>query len=211
MNQMTNPTQNSNRHATLAAALMPSRLADDRMLRLAGQAFLVLAGSALIALSAQVSIPLYPVPVTGQTLVVLMIGMAFGSRLGAATLAAYLFEGAMGMPVFANGGAGLAVIAGPTGGYLVGFLLAATLTGWLAERGMGRGMISTGLTMIAGMAVIYACGATWLAGFVGGPGVAIAKGVLPFLYGDALKLVVAVIAMPLAWAGVGALGASDRK
>ena len=198
------------RQMTLAHALMPAHLANERALKMLGYAVMVLAGSGLVAISAQISVPLYPVPVTAQTLVVLMIGMAFGPRLGAATLMAYLVEGAIGIPVFANGGAGLATLAGPTGGYLVGFLFAATLTGWLAENGMGRGMISTAIAMIAGMAVIYLCGVSWLAGFVGF-GVAVTKGLLPFLYGDAVKIVVAVVAMPLAWSGVRALGRDPAR
>ena len=131
---------------------MPDRLASDKMLTLMTQLFLVLTGSALLAISAQfaVRLPLSPVPVTGQTLVVLMIGMAFGARLGAATVLAYLAEGAMGLPVFAEGKSGLIAFAGPTGGYLVGFVAAAFATGFLAERGMGRGAVSTVLAMIVG-------------------------------------------------------------
>ena len=161
------------------------------------QLLLILAGSALLALSAQVSVPFYPVPVTGQTLVVLMIGMAYGSRLGAATLLAYLIEGGMGLPVFANGGAGWAYLAGPTGGYLIGFVVAAFVIGLLAERGMGRGPISAGLAMLVGTAIIYVFGVTHLSGFIGFQE-SIAVGVLPFLYGDVLKLIVAAVLMPLA-------------
>ena len=156
--------------------------------------------------------PFYPVPVTGQTLVVLMIGMAYGSRLGAATLLAYLVEGGMGLPVFANGGAGWAYLAGPTGGYLIGFLVAAFILGFLAERGMGRGLISTALAMLVGTAIIYVFGVTHLSGFIGFEK-SIAAGLLPFLYGDALKLIVAAGLMPLAWRAVRALarkGGSER-
>ena len=205
-----NTPKTTPRQMTLAHALMPAYLENEGAMKMLGYAVMVLAGSGLVAISAQISVPLYPVPVTAQTLVVLMIGMAFGPRLGAATLMAYLVEGAIGIPVFANGGAGLATLAGPTGGYLVGFLFAATLTGWLAENGMGRGMISTAIAMIAGMAVIYLCGVSWLSGFVGF-GVAVTKGLLPFLYGDALKIVVAVVAMPLAWSGVRALGRDPAR
>ena len=162
---------------------------------------LVVFGSLLLAVSAQFKIPLYPVPVTGQTLVVLLIGMTYGPRLGGITMLAYLFEGALGLPVFAGGAAGVAVFMGPTGGYLFGFLLAGVAMGYLAERGMGRTVLSTVAAMVLGNSVIYLCGALWLANFIG-LGQAIAAGVLPFLYGDALKLAVAAGLMPLAWRAV---------
>ena len=165
------------------------------------KATLVVFGGLLLAVSAQFKIPLYPVPVTGQTLVVLLIGMTYGPRLGGITLAAYLFEGALGLPVFAGGAAGAAVLMGPTAGYLFGFLLAAIAMGYLAERGMGRTVVSTIAAMVIGNCVIYLCGALWLANFIGF-GQAIAAGVLPFLYGDALKLVVAAGLMPWAWRAV---------
>ena len=178
---MNNPVFSQRRFSTLADAAMAARLADDKTLSVIAQLVLVLAGSALLALSAQISVPFYPVPVTGQTLVVLMIGMAYGSRLGAATLLAYL--------------------AGPTGGYLIGFLVAAFILGFLAERGMGRGPISTALAMLVGTATIYVFGVTHLSGFIGFEK-SIAAGLLPFLYGDALKLIVAAGLMPLAWRAV---------
>ena len=205
---MNSPVSSQRRYPTLADAAMAPRFADDRTLSVLAQLVLVLAGSALLAISAQIKIPLYPVPVTGQTLVVLIIGMAYGSRLGAATLLAYLVEGGMGLPVFAGGGAGWATLAGPTGGYLIGFLVAAFLLGLLAERGMGRGPVSTALAMIVGTALIYVFGVTHLSGFIGFEK-AVAAGLLPFLYGDALKLIVAAGLMPLAWRGVRALTAQD--
>ncbi|MEC9145832.1 MAG: biotin transporter BioY, partial [Pseudomonadota bacterium] len=205
---MNSPVSSQRRYPTLADAAMAPRFADDRTLSVLAQIVLVLAGSALLAISAQIKIPLYPVPVTGQTLVVLMTGMAYGSRLGAATLLAYLVEGGMGLPVFAGGGAGWATLAGPTGGYLIGFLVAAFLLGLLAERGMGRGPVSTALAMIVGTALIYVFGVTHLSGFIGFEK-AVAAGLLPFLYGDALKLIVAAGLMPLAWRGVRALTAKD--
>ena len=205
---MNSPVSSQRRYPTLADAALAPRFADDRTLSVLAQLVLVLAGSALLAISAQIKIPLYPVPVTGQTLVVLMIGMAYGSRLGAATLLAYLVEGGMGLPVFAGGGAGWATLAGPTGGYLIGFLVAAFILGLLAERGMGRGPVSTALAMLVGTALIYVFGVTHLSGFIGFEK-AVAAGLLPFLYGDALKLIVAAGLMPLAWRGVRALTAKD--
>lgn len=188
---------------TLADSMLARYFGDDHTQSLMSQILLVVAGSALLALSAQFAfrIPISPVPVTGQTLVVLMIGMAYGSRLGAATVLAYLVEGGMGLPVFANGTAGWPVIAGPTGGYLVGFVAAAFVLGKLAERGLGRGPVSTALAMAIGTIIIYAAGVSWLGQFIGFDK-ALAGGMLPFLYGDALKLIVAAGLMPFAWRAV---------
>jgi len=189
------------RMPTLAEAMLDSLMTPSAATSAVTKAALVVFGSLLLAVSAQFKIPLYPVPVTGQTLVVLLIGMTYGLRLGGITLAAYLFEGALGLPVFAGGAAGVAVLMGPTAGYLFGFLLAAIAMGYLAERGMGRTVVSTIAAMVIGNCVIYLCGALWLANFIGF-GQAIAAGVLPFLYGDALKLVVAAGLMPWAWRAV---------
>lgn len=189
------------RMPTLAEAMLDSLMTPSAATSAVTKAALVVFGSLLLAVSAQFKIPLYPVPVTGQTLVVLLIGMTYGPRLGGITMAAYLFEGALGLPVFAGGAAGAAVLMGPTGGYLFGFLLAGVSMGYLAERGMGRTVVSTISAMVIGNFVIYLCGALWLANFIGF-GQAIAAGVLPFLYGDALKLVVAAGLMPLAWRAV---------
>ena len=124
------------RDNTLAAALLPRRAT-----ALAGAALLALAGSLLLTLSAKVQVPFYPVPITMQSLVVLCLGATLGARLGAATVVLYLLEGALGLPVFAGTperGIGLAYMAGPTGGYLIGFVAAAYLVGLLAERGWDR-------------------------------------------------------------------------
>ena len=189
------------RMPTLAEAMLDSLMTPSVATSAVTKAALVVFGSLLLAVSAQFKIPLYPVPVTGQTLVVLLIGMTYGPRLGGVTIAAYLLEGALGLPVFAGGAAGVAVLMGPTAGYLFGFLLAATAMGYLAERGIGRTVASTIAAMVIGNCVIYLCGALWLANFIGF-GQAIAAGVLPFLYGDALKLVVAAGLMPWAWRAV---------
>ena len=189
------------RMPTLAEAMLDSLMTPSAATSAVTKAALVVFGSLLLAVSAQFKIPLYPVPATGQTLVVLLIGMTYGPRLGGITIAAYLFEGALGLPVFAGGAAGAAVLMGPTAGYLFGFLLAAIAIGYLAERGMGRTVVSTIAAMVIGNCVIYLCGALWLANFIGF-GQAIVMGVLPFLYGDALKLVVAAGLMPWAWRAV---------
>ena len=129
---------------------------------------------------------------------VLLIGMVYGPRLGGVTIAAYLLQGVIGLPVFAGGAFGIATLVGPTGGYLVGFLIAAIVMGVLAERGMGRGIVSTIIAMMIGNVVIYVAGASWLANFTGAEK-ALTAGVLPFLYGDVLKLAVAAGLMPVAW------------
>ena len=172
----------------LSEALIAGQLSSESIWTPAFKAFLVVIGSLLLAISAQFKIPLYPVPVTGQTLVVLLIGMVYGPRLGGVTIAAYLLQGVIGLPVFAGGAFGIATLIGPTGGYLGGFLIAAVVMGVLAERGMGRGIVSTIIAMMIGNAVIYVAGASWLASFIGAEK-ALTAGVLPFLYGDFLKLI----------------------
>ena len=161
---------------------------------LAREALLVGAGILLLALAAHLRIilPFTVVPITGQTFAVLLLGAAYGWRRGAVTVALYLATGLAGLPVFADV-AGLA-----TFGYLAGFLLAAGLVGWLAERGWDRHFVSALGAMLAGEVVIYACGLLWLARFVGWEHV-VAEGLLPFLPGDALKLVAAALVLPAAW------------
>lgn len=104
----------------------------------------------------------------------------------------------MGMPVFAGGAAGLPALIGPTGGYLVGFLAAGVLLGALASRGFGKTFVTTLIAMVAGNIVIYGCGAIWLAQFIGIES-AVNNGVLPFLYGDLLKILIAATLLPAAW------------
>jgi biotin transport system substrate-specific component len=166
---------------------------------------MVIVGSLFIALAAQIAIPMYPVPVTGQTLAILLIGMTYGSRMAASTVALYLLEGALGLPVFANGAAGALYMFGPTGGYLAGFLIAAVTLGFLAERGFGRTILSTAVAMLIGTATIYIFGVAWLSMMIGFEK-AVIHGVMPFLYGDALKAVVAAGLMPMAWKAIKKLG-----
>lgn len=157
----------------------------------------VLAGSALLWLSAKVSVPFYPVPMTLQPLAVLLLGAALGPRLAGATVAAYLLEGAAGLPVFAGGG-GLAYMMGPTGGYLIGFLLSAIVVGALAARGWDRNVLTMALAMAIGMIALYTPGVLWLSNLFGWQ-VGFGKGLLPFLYGDALKIAIGACLMPAAW------------
>lgn len=167
--------------------------AAQRALRTAG---VVLAGSALVAVCSHISLPLgfTPVPLTLQPFAVLLLGLLLGPRLAAATLAAYLVEGAAGLPVFAPGlvfGAGIAHLAGPTGGYLMSYPAAATLVAFLRHR-LQRGFAGAMLSAAAGDAVILLSGMAWLVVWTHGSlGTAFALAVVPFLPGDALKVVAA--------------------
>ncbi|MGY8662299.1 biotin transporter BioY [Bradyrhizobium sp. UFLA05-109] len=160
---------------------------------------LVAIGTALMALSAKVSLPLPYVPMTLQTLVVLMIGAGYGWRLGSATMVAYLAEGAMGLPVFAGPVGGLAPLIGPTAGYLFGFVAAAFVTGFLAERGWDRSMAWLFAAMAIGHIVILAVGFAWLAF---GLGLGVAKawqvGILPFIAASLIKNALGATLMPAA-------------
>jgi biotin transport system substrate-specific component len=135
---------------------------------------------------------------TMQTFAVLVVAMSFGLRLGGATLLLYLAEGAIGLPVFASG-SGLAYMAGPTGGYLAGFFLAAILVGWLAEKGWDRSVVFTLAAMALGTALIFLPGVTWLAIFLGDLDKAVASGLTPFLVGAAVKIALAAALLPFAW------------
>jgi biotin transport system substrate-specific component len=155
-------------------------------------------GSLLIVLCARIEIPLTPVPITAQTFGVLLVGALLGSRRGVISILLYLGFGAIGLPVFAGGASGLARFAGPTAGYLLGFVAAAAIVGWLSERGWDRRAGTTALAMVFGMAVIYSFGTVWLSRFVGWERV-LTIGVLPFIPGDVLKLTLATVALPSGW------------
>lgn len=163
-------------------------------------AILAVVGAALLTLSAKIQVWPGPVPVTMQTFVVLTLGMIYGWRLGAATVLLYLIQGAVGLPVFSAGG-GISYFTGPTAGYLVGFVLAAALTGWLAERGMDRRPATTGLAMLAGNIAIYLPGLVWLSYLIGVEK-AVQFGLMPFLVSDLVKLLLAAAMLPLAWKAV---------
>jgi len=162
---------------------------------------LIVAGSLLMAALAQVIIPLpfTPVPITGQTFGVLLIGAAFGSKRGAASMFLYITEGALGLPFFAGGASGGHVLIGATAGYLVGFVIAAYVIGLLAERGFERSVRTSFVPFFAGTLVIYLFGIAWLAVVLGSFSKAVAVGLLPFLIGDAIKLAAAALALPVAW------------
>ena len=159
------------------------------------KAALVLLGSVLLAVSAKVQVPFWPVPMTMQTLVVLLIGAHAGTRLAGATVFAYLLEGAVGLPVFSTG-AGLAFMAGPTGGYLVGFLLSAIMVSFAFERGLARTLPQALAVFVAGDLVILGLGVAWLSTLIGFEK-ALMVGVVPFLPAEALKIALAAASLPL--------------
>ena len=167
---------------------------------LAAQGLMVVLGSLLVALTArvEVEIGIGPVPITGQTFGVLLIGATYGSALAVATLAAYLLEGAVGLPVFAGGASGVAYLNGPTGGYLFGFAAAAYIVGMLAERGWTRSIPRTLLAMVIGNVIIYVLGVARLQDFVGWEHVW-QFGVRDFLPGDVVKILLAAGVLPGAW------------
>lgn len=181
----------------LAAALIP----DGAGARVATWAILVAFGTLLMTLSAKVQVPFWPVPMTMQTFVALLIGMTYGARLAGATLALYLIEGAIGLPVFAGTperGIGLAYMMGPTGGFLVAFAIGAILAGWLAERGWDRNPLKAAAVMGIGHVVILALGCAWLATLIGWPK-AWALGVAPFLAGTVLKTLLGAVVITGMW------------
>ena len=154
-------------------------------------------GTILAALCAQIEIPLYPVPITGQTFGVLLIGALLGANRGAMSMLGYLALGAAGLPVFAGGATGLTAFMGPTAGYLVGFVVAAYLVGFLSERGWDKHFPSAVLSMVLGTMVILLCGVIGLSGFVGWDQV-LQLGVYPFLIGAGIKIGLAAAILPQA-------------
>jgi biotin transport system substrate-specific component len=173
------------------------------------RAALVVIGIAALAVAAKIRVPFWPVPVTMQTFVVLTVGAAYGLRLGVATVAGYLAVGALGFDVFTSSSAenhGLAYMMGGTGGYLVGFALAAAALGWLARRGWDRSVATMAAAMLIGNAIIYVPGILWLGYLYAdakGWATVLDWGLWPFLAGDALKLALAALVLPLAWRAVG--------
>ncbi len=196
---------------SLAAAVWPTTGRET----LVKSVMIAVVGSLLLWASAKVQIPFWPVPMTMQTYVVLVIGATCGWRLGGAAVLLYLAQGAVGLPVFANTperGIGLAYMVGPTGGYLVGFFLAAVLVGWLAERGWGRSLPKMIVAMTVGHLLLLAFGVAWLTylfAFVfptpeGATALsaAIAAGLTPFWTATVLKTALAAATVPLAWKAV---------
>ncbi len=208
------------RGITIADFLVPVRVAEGLGVRMRHVA-LILAGALLIALAAQVRfyLPGDPVPVTGQTFAVLLTGGALGFKRGATSTLLYLLLGIVGLPVFADGKHGVEIVQGVTGGYLVGFVVAAAVVGRLAEFGWDRNLLGSVGAMVIASLPIYAIGVPWLAytakipvcepAFGGGLGdvcsasSAVGLGLTPFLAGDLLKMALAAVVFPAAWWLVG--------
>ena len=185
-------------HATLITALWPAAGKTD-LLR---GTLLALVGTLLLAVAAKIQIPFWPVPMTMTTFMVLALGAAYGPKLGTATLMLYLAEGAFGLPVFAGTpekGIGIAYMMGGTGGYLVGYVLAAGAVGWLAKQGWDRNVLTTAAAMLLGSVLIYIPGLLWLGALFGWDKPILEWGLYPFIAGDLAKLALASAVLPLAW------------
>jgi biotin transport system substrate-specific component len=190
---------------TIADFLVPIRVG-ERLSSRARHVALILAGALLIYLTALISIPVpgSPVPVTGQTFGVLLVGGALGFKRGLAAVALYVLLGLVGLPFFAEGKGGLQVILGASGGYLIGFVIAGSLIGRLAELGWDRNLLGAVGAMLIGNVLIYVIGLPWLAVVTGWDASKTLKlGLEPFIVGDVLKLVLAAIVFPAAWWVVG--------
>jgi len=180
---------------------------------------LVAAGAALTAVAAQVVVPLWPIPMTLQTFAVLLVGTTLGPIRGALSMVLYLAVGVLGLPVFAEAKSG-SLFSLTSGGFIVGFILAAVLVGWLAQREWDRRFVGTLVSFATGTLVIYAIGLPWLYVSLSNLGPAVwqdylgfdsvlaatfGAGVIPFLVGDVLKALLAAALIPLAWRGVSRL------
>jgi biotin transport system substrate-specific component len=189
----------------LSEAILPSEGNALMVKRVA----LVVLGIAALAIAAKIRVPFWPVPITMQTFVVLTVGAAYGMRLGVATLLGYLLVGALGFDIFASSSSekfGLEYMMGGTGGYLAGFVLAAGVLGWLARQGWDRSIVKMAAAMLIGNAIIYVPGILWLGYLYAesqGWATVLNWGLWPFLAGDALKLALAALILPLAWKAVG--------
>ena len=170
---------------------------------------LALGASALLAVSAKVQVPFWPVPITMQSLAVILIGIAFGSRLGVAAVLTYLFEGLIGLPVFAGATAGPAYFAGPTAGYLAGFVLCAAIVGWLAEHGWDRTLGRATVAMAVGHVLLLVPGVLWLAVLFGMPK-AIAVGLTPFIAATVVKTALGAALVGAFWSSLGSRRSAPR-
>lgn len=194
-----------------ATAPAPRVLADVFPHSVARDALLILGGAVFVGIFAQIAVPLpfTPVPLTGQTFAVLLVGASLGSIRGILSMLLYGLAGVVGVPWFAGGASGFTM---PSFGYIVGFVAAAGLVGWLAERGWTRTALDTALAMVLGNVVIYAIGVTWLKFSMGATWAsAIAMGMTPFLIGDGIKILLAAGLFPLLWRQMVKRGLAPRR
>ncbi|MET0989818.1 MAG: biotin transporter BioY [Glaciihabitans sp.] len=170
---------------------------------LATDAALVIGAAAFVGIAAQVAVPLWPVPITGQTLAVLLVGSALGAVRGSIAMVVYALMGIVGLPVFSDASSGLGVIAGPTGGYIIGFIFSAALVGWVAERAGDRKFVGAILAFGAGTVVTFVLGMIWLAAVLGlNFEQTLQAGLYPFIIGGVVKSLLAAAAIPLVWRAV---------
>lgn len=199
-------------NVTVAGLLRPC----EKKLAVLYDVAVVVGGSLLIALCAQLAIG-WPIPVTGQTFAVLMIGALLGARRSSMSVLLYIVEGASGLPVFAHGRSGFTVLLGPTGGYIFGFVFAAYIVGLLAERGWDRRFGTTILAMIFGNLVIYFFGLLWLGCLIlfmeesVGSGKVLVEGLYGFIPGDLLKIALAAILLPSGWKLLGLINLPTKE
>lgn len=189
---------------TLTLAVGRPTLADRIFSRkLVTDIALVASGAALVSLLAQVTIPMYPVPMTGQTLAVLLVGATLGAVRGIISLSLYAVVGIVGLPVFSDGGSGLGVISGPTGGYIIGFILSAGLVGWLAQRQWDHRILGGIAAFLAGTVATFAIGLPWLSAVLNlSLEQTLNAGLYPFILGGLVKAAAGAGIIRLAWLGV---------
>lgn len=192
--------------STLTLAVGRPTLADRVFSRtLAVDLVLIAAGAALVSIAAQLAVPMWPVPITGQTLAVLLVAMTLGAVRGGLSMVLYAVLGIVGLPVFSDSSSGWGVIAGPTGGYIIGFIFSAVLTGWLAQQAWDRKVLRAFLAFLAGSVVTFAIGLPWLAVSLGALGLpndlnsVLNAGLYPFIVGGVVKSALGAGIISLAW------------
>lgn len=186
---------------TLSLAIGRPTLADRIFARgIIMDVVLVSAGAALTAIAAQVVVPLWPVPITGQTLAVLLVGSSLGALRGTLSMLLYAVLGIAGLPVFSEASSGMSIILGPTGGYIIGFVFAAAFTGWIAQRSWDRKILRSILGFLGGTVVTFAIGLPWLSFTLGlNLEQTLNAGLYPFIIGGIVKMVIAASVMTLGW------------
>lgn len=186
---------------TLSLAIGRPTLADRIFARgIIMDVVLVAAGAALTAIAAQVVVPLWPVPITGQTLAVLLVGSSLGALRGTLSMLLYAVLGIAGLPVFSEASSGMSIILGPTGGYIIGFVFAAAFTGWIAQRSWDRKILRSILGFLGGTVVTFAIGLPWLSYTLGlNLEQTLNAGLYPFIIGGIVKMVIAASVMTLGW------------